>query len=196
MRTAFLAFPVAFTVATAALPAAAVGAPDNRMIGRVLDQAGLVGVWGTDCDNASSTEWETIAADDRGVYQSIEGGDDYVSTYDIVSAERLNVRDIRMDMVIINDEMSEAESAADQQRITVVYRIEGDRQMTWSSVGANGEKLITRGVFADGERRSEWYHRCPNGRPVPPSVDQVETDMPMTTDDGPSLPDLHKAPKS
>ncbi|MBX7248694.1 MAG: hypothetical protein K1X35_06515 [Caulobacteraceae bacterium] len=192
MRTAFLALAALTLVAAA--PAAAVTPPDNARIGRVLNEAGLVGVWGTHCDDVNSDDWETIAADARGVYQSVEGGDDYVSTYDIISARRLNSRDVQMDMVLIPDEDSDAEGddpeADAYNQITVVYRIEGDKQMTWSSVTSRGEKLITRGVFAGGDQRSEWYYRCPNGRPTPsaaPAGDDVEAADPAR--------DLHKAPK-
>jgi hypothetical protein len=201
MRTPFFAALAAFSLAAAA-PASAVEKADNAQVGRVLERAGLVGVWGTDCDNPASTEWETIAADERGVFQSIEGDDDAISTYDIVSARRLNSRDIRMDMVYVNDAPSDAEGeeTGDRySRITVVYRIEGDRQMTWSSVAANGDKLITAGVFADGEQRSEWYHRCPNGRPAPtaePQASEPMNEAPAAADDGSMPEDLRKAPKS
>jgi hypothetical protein len=202
MRTAFYAAVAAFALAAAA-PASAVEKADNAQVGRVLERAGLVGVWGTDCDNAGSTEWETIAADDRGVFQSIEGSDDAISTYDIVSARRLNSRDIRMDMVYVNDEPSDAEGedpdSGAYSRITVVYRIEGDKQMTWSSVAANGDKLITSGVFAGGEQRSEWYHRCPNGRPVPtaePDASEPMNAAPANIDEAPMADDVHKAPKT
>ena len=54
---------------------------------------------------------------------------------------------------------------ADDQKLVIVYRLEPDRQMTWSSYVEGGQALITDGVSISG-RQSAWYNRCPNGLPA------------------------------
>jgi len=158
MRRLFLA---AAFLALSAVPSLA----DNAQVKRVLEEARLMGTWGVDCEAmASSTDWEQIVVDERGVAQSIVGGDDSIWTYDIVEAERLNAGEVRLKFVPVEDPN---EGEDDREPIILVYRIDGDRQMTWRSTRASGGALITDGLFADGETRSEWYQRCPKGIPVP-----------------------------
>ena len=164
MRTLVFAGLAALTLAAA--PATA--ATDNAGIRRVVESFGLMGDWGVDCDAMpSSTEWETIEVSDKGVVQSIEGGDDVITTYNIIEARRLNRREIRMKLQYVPEDGEEGGDYSPDEAVTVVYRVEANRQMTWSSVGANGEKLIERGQFVTSEGSSQWYQRCPRGIPVP-----------------------------
>jgi len=170
MRSFLLAAAAAtaLSVGLAAAPAHAGGAPNYAKVRRVLDSMGLMGSWGVDCNAMpSSTQWETIEVTDKGVVQSVEGGDDSISTYRIISAKRLNRTDVRMKFLYIPEGGTDAEDGGEpspEQATTVVYRVEANRQMTWSSVGPDGEALITAGVFADGDEHSEWYNRCPADR--------------------------------
>ncbi len=192
MRTVTLAALAAFSLAPAlsAAPASAadaapvnapVDAATRAKVRQVFEAAGLIGTWGVDCNaQASSTEWEIITVESDGSVQTAMGGDDELDVFDVVDARRLNSRDVWM-KVIAED---------DGRPMTFVYRVEPNRQMTWSSVNAEGRKLITRGVFANGEDRSSWYNRCPAGVPAPgprPAADAPTTADPAT--------DLHKAPK-
>lgn len=177
MRNLMIAAVAATTLSLglAAVPAHADSAPNYVEVRRVLETMGLLGTWGVDCNAMpSSTEWETIEVTDKGVVQSVEGGDDVISTYLIIDARRLNSREVRMRLLYVPEEGpdSEGDDYSPDQVTTVVYRVEGDRQMTWSSVGASGEPLITDGVFIggdgeDGSGRSKWYNRCPRGVPTP-----------------------------
>ena len=149
-------------LALSAFPAAA----DPAEVKRVLEEAGLFGHWGVDCEAmASSTEWEQIVVDARGVPQSIVGGDDSIWTYDIVAAERLDADEVRMSFSPVDLPGDDVVSPDDG--IVVVYRVEANRQMTWQSTTAGGERLIADGRFRDGDSRSEWYNRCPKGIPTP-----------------------------
>lgn len=162
---------IALSFGLAAVPAHADSAPDYAKVRRVLDSMGLMGTWGVDCNAMpSSTDWETIEVTDKGVVQSVEGGDDVISTYRIISAKRLNRTDVRMKFLYIPEGGTDAEDGGDpspEQATTVVYRVEANRQMTWSSIGPDGEALITAGVFADGDEHSEWYNRCPAAPAAP-----------------------------
>ncbi len=191
MRTLIFAALAAFalTPALAAAPARAaesVPAPPavsaaNAKVRQVFEAAGLIGTWGVDCNaQASSTEWEIITIEPDGSVQTAMGGDDELDVFDVVDARRLNSRDIWM-KVIAED---------DGRTMTFVYRVEANRQMTWSSINAEGRKLITRGLFANGDDRSSWYNRCPAGVPAPGP-------RPTVTPPGPATPanDLRKAPK-
>ena len=191
MRTLILAALAAFalTPALAAAPArAAESVPTppavsaaNAKVRQVFEAAGLIGTWGVDCNaQASSTEWEIITIEPDGSVQTAMGGDDELDVFDVVDARRLNSRDIWM-KVIAED---------DGRAMTFVYRVEANRQMTWSSVNAEGRKLITRGLFANRQDRSSWYNRCPAGVPAPGPRATV-------TPPGPATPanDLRKAPK-
>lgn len=159
MRTLVFAGLAALTLA-----APATAATDNAGIRRVIESMGLMGEWGVDCDAMpSSTEWETIAVSDKGVVQSIEGGDDVITTYNIIEATRLNRREIRMKLQYIPEDGPDNEGGdySPDEATTVVYRVEANRQMTWSSVGPDGEPLITRGQFVTSDGSSKWYNRCP-----------------------------------
>jgi hypothetical protein len=154
MRIHLLAASAALTFAAAAFPTRA----DNADVQRVLSGAGLMGSWAVDCSaTPGETEYEDIVSDARGGVQSLEGGHEYQSNYDIVEAERVGDHDVRMRMIPLplDDEQPPAGP------IVVVYRVEGDQQMTWSSVTAAGEVLIAEGQFAGSEQHSQWYHRCP-----------------------------------
>lgn len=153
---------VAALLVLAAAPARA----DPAAVREVLEEARLIGTWGVDCAAmASSLDWEQIVVDDRGVPQSIVGGDDSIWTYDIVDAEILLGGDVRMRFEPV-DGPGEAD-AGQLSALVLVYKVERDRQMTWHSRRVGGQVLITEGLFADGETRSEWYYRCPNGIPTP-----------------------------
>jgi hypothetical protein len=188
MRTIILAAIAAFalTPALAAAPASAAGTPAaapvsaaaNAKVRQVFEAAGLIGTWGVDCNApASSTEWEIITIEPDGSVQTAMGGDDELDVFAIVEARRLNSRDIWMKVI----------AEEDGRAMTFVYRVEPNRQMTWSSINSEGRRLITRGLFANGQDRSSWYNRCPAGVPAPGP-------RPAAT---PSTPagDLHKAPK-
>ena len=169
MRTLILAALAAFALspALAAAPARATEAPaaapavdaaTRAKVRQVFEAAGLIGTWGVDCNaQASSTEWEIITIEPDGSVQTAMGGDDELDVFDIVDARRLNNRDIWM-KVIAED---------DGRPMTFVYRVEPNRQMTWSSINAEGRRLITRGRFANGQDQSSWYNRCPAGVPAP-----------------------------
>ena len=159
MRTLF-----ALTALVAALSAAPVlaadPAPENAAVRRTLEAAGLMGVWGVDCDAmASSLQWEQIVMGDDGWVQSVEGGDDSIASYRITAVERLNATDLRMTFAPVDP-------AVDGEGLEVVYRVEPDRQMTWSSKTQAGEVLVADGRFTDGEM-GQWYQRCPKGIPTP-----------------------------
>lgn len=164
MRRLLLA-AVCLALSTGALSTGAAAA-DPAAVREVMEEARLIGTWGLDCQAmASSTDWEQIIVDERGVVQSIVGGDDSIWTYDIIDAEILLGGDVRMTFQPV--EAPGGEDARGQGPLLLVYRVEADRQMTWHSRRAGGQALITEGVFADGETRSEWYQRCPNGIPTP-----------------------------
>lgn len=164
MRSLILALSVA--TALMGLASAPPALADNAAVKRTLEEVGLIGTWGLDCEAmASSTGWEEIVVDERGVVQSIEGGDNSIYTYDIVEATRLDERDVRMKFVPVDDDGDDEDDAG--ENLIVVYRVEADRQMSWSSRLEGGDALITDGLFRDGETRSQWYQRCPKGIPVP-----------------------------
>jgi hypothetical protein len=188
MRTVILAALAAFalTPALSAAPARAadaapVDAATRAKVRQVFEAAGLIGTWGVDCNApASSTEWEIITIEPDGSVQTAMGGDDELDVFDIVDARRLNSRDIWMKVI----------DTEDGDAMTFVYRVEANRQMTWSSINAEGRRLITRGRFANGQDQSSWYNRCPAGVPGP---------GPRPAADAPTGPDpandLRKAPK-
>lgn len=171
MRTLILAATAAFALAVAPASAAeptpspAANAAANAKVRQVFEAAGLIGTWGVDCNApASSTEWEIITVEPDGSVQTAMGGDDELDVFTIVDARRLNSRDIWMKVIAEDDGKS----------MTFVYRVEPNRQMTWSSINSEGRRLITRGLFANGSDRSSWYNRCPAGVPAPgprPTVD-------------------------
>jgi len=135
--------------------------------GRVLQEAGLVGAWAVDCADPNEFDRETIGPGPRGFFQSVMGGDDYLETYDIVAARRLDGGDVEMALRPVAEDEDGA-GGGDAADLAVVYRVEGDRQMTWSSIDAGGRPLITDGVLAgDGTQKSLWYHRCDAGRILP-----------------------------
>lgn len=189
MRTLILAALAAFALAPtlSAAPARAADAPapvdaaTRAKVRQVFEAAGLIGTWGVDCNaQASSTEWEIITIEPDGSVQTAMGGDDELDVFEIVEARRLNSRDIWMKVV----------DTEDGDSMTFVYRVEPNRQMTWSSINAEGRRLITRGLFANRQDRSSWYNRCPAGVPGPGP-------RPAVTPPGPATPatDLRKAPK-
>lgn len=166
MRTLLLAALAAFALspAFAAAPASAAGAPADAAtrakVRQVFEAAGLIGTWGVDCNaSASSTEWEVITVEPDGSVQSAMGGDDEITTFDIIDARRLNSREVWMKVI----------NTDDGESMTFVYRVEPNRQMTWSSINGEGQRLITRGRFANGDDTSSWYNRCPAGIPQPRS---------------------------
>jgi hypothetical protein len=166
MRT-MLFGALAALVLTAA-PAHAGGAPNYPKVRKVLEAAGLMGRWGVDCDApAGSTEWETIEVTDKGIVQSVEGGDDVISTYYITEARRLSATEVRMKLLYIPEGGTDAEDddiPGGENATTVVYRVEANRQMTWTSIGPDGAPLITDGAFIDSDEHSKWYNRCPAER--------------------------------
>lgn len=193
MRTVTLAALAAFALAPAlaaapvrAAESAAANTPApsavsaaNAKVRQVFEAAGLIGTWGVDCNaQASSTEWEIITLEPDGSVQTAMGGDDELDVFDVVDARRLNSRDIWMKVIDTDD----------GKAMTFVYRVEPNRQMTWSSINSEGRRLITRGKFANGQDESSWYNRCPAGAPGP---------RPAAAPEAPATPanDLHKAPK-
>jgi len=157
--------PLAFAAALLALAAAPARA-DPAAVADVLQEARLFGTWGVDCSAmASSLDWEQIVMDPGGVPQSIVGGDDSIWTYEIVDAEILLGGDVRMTFRPIDG--PGGEDVTERSALSLVYRVERDRQMTWHSRRVGGQVLITEGLFADGETRSDWYYRCPRGIPTP-----------------------------
>lgn len=191
MRTVILAALAAFalTPTLTPAPARAAGAPAatpanaaaNAKVRQVFEAAGLIGTWGVDCNAASSSEWEIITVEPDGSVQTAMGSVDEPDVYDIVDARRLNSREIWMKVIDVDDGKS----------MTFVYKVEPNRQMTWSSINSEGRRLITRGVFANGEDRSSWYNRCPAGVPAP-APRPAATPTPTTAD---PANDLRKAPK-
>lgn len=126
---------------------------DSARIKGVLEEAGLIGVWGVDCDGPlDSPEWETIGVAADGSPQTTLGGGAQSTDFRIVDASRTAPGEVK------------AKVETDDRHLVIVYRIEGDRQMTWSSSIEGGEALITDGVSISG-RQSAWYNRCPNGLP-------------------------------
>jgi hypothetical protein len=112
---------------------------------------GLMGAWAVDCTKVAGEDngWETIIAEGGRVSSTVEAGS--TNVYDILAARRLSASDTEMRFRL----------RGDQSNITVVYRRESDRQMTWSSVDSDGEDLIVEGRFAGGGEMGEWYQRCP-----------------------------------
>lgn len=138
--------------ATGAPPPAA-SAAENARIKGVLEEAGLVGTWGVDCEGPlNSAEWERIEIEPSGVARTHLGGGDYTMDYLIVDAVRTAPGEVK------------ATVQADDKHLVIVYRLEQDRQMTWASSIEGGETLISEGVSKSG-RQSAWYNRCPNGLP-------------------------------
>lgn len=135
-------------------PAAAASRADNARIKGVLEDAGLIGAWGVNCAGPlNSAEWETIAIEADGTPKTTLGGGTLTMDYVIVDAERTAPGEVK------------ATVAADNEKLVIVYRVEADRQMTWSSAIEGGQTLITNGVSVSG-RHSAWYNRCPNGLPA------------------------------
>src|SRR3569832_730952 len=101
MRTLFFAgFAALFLTAAPAAADPVTLHPTDAATVRVIRDAGLMGVWGVDCNAmASSTEWETIALSDKGVLTSEQGGDDVISTYLIMDAVRLSPTEVRMKLL-------------------------------------------------------------------------------------------------
>jgi len=135
-------------------PPVATSPADNARIKGVLEEAGLIGTWGVNCSGPlNSAEWETISIEADGTPKTRLGGGTMSMDYVIVDAERTTPGEVT------------AKVNADDRRLVVVYRLERDRQMTWSSRIEGGDALITDGVSISG-RQSAWYNRCPNGLPA------------------------------
>lgn len=115
----------------------------------VLQAQGLIGVWAVDCHRAPSADngRETIRTEGLRVISIVE--EQAVFVAEILSARRIDSRDTEM-------HMREREYGVN---FDVVYRREGDRQMTWSSMDSDGEALITEGRLANGEM-GKWYRLC------------------------------------
>jgi hypothetical protein len=129
-------------------------AADKDRIKGVLEDAGLVGTWGVNCEGPlDSAEWERIEIEADGAARTHLGGGQYRTDYLIVDAVRTAPGEVK------------ATVEADDQKLVIVYRLEPDRQMTWSSYVEGGQALITDGVSISG-RQSAWYNRCPNGLPA------------------------------
>lgn len=142
--------PASETAPAAAAPSRA----DNARIKGVLEDAGLIGTWGVNCAGPlNSAEWETIGIEADGTPKTHLGGGTLTTDYVIVDAARTAPGEVK------------ATVNADDQRLVIVYRVETDRQMTWSSNVEGGQALITDGVSISG-RQSAWYNRCPNGLPA------------------------------
>lgn len=139
--------------ATETSPAPPPSSTDNARIRGVLEEAGLIGTWGVNCAGPlDSVEWERIAVEADGVVRTHLGGGDQSMDYLIIDAVRTGPGEVK------------ATVQADSEKLVVVYRLERDRQMTWSSFIEGGQTLITDGVSISG-RRSAWYNRCPGGMP-------------------------------
>jgi hypothetical protein len=127
---------------------------DNARIKGVLEEAGLIGTWGVNCEGPlDSVEWERIEVEADGTPRTHLGGGTFSMDYLIVDAARTAPGEVK------------ATVKADDQKLVIVYRVEADRQMTWSSAIEGGQTLITDGVSISG-RHSAWYNRCPNGLPA------------------------------
>lgn len=128
--------------------------PDPK-VRKIMRDAGLMGAWAQDCSRPPSDDngWETITLERQGVVSTMETPGEQ-SRYLILDAGRVNPTDTWMRLRELTDGVN----------LTLVYRRDGDRQMTWASQDSDGEDLITDGVFSDGTR-SQWYHRCTGRKP-------------------------------
>lgn len=156
MRAVALTLAVLTLAGCSAPPPASPPLPaaDNARIMDVLDEAGLIGTWGVNCDGPlDSAEWETIGVAADGSPQTTLGGGARSTDFRIVDAASTTPGEVK------------AKVETDGRRLVIVYRIEGDRQITWSSSIEGGDALITDGVSISG-RQSAWYNRCPNGLPA------------------------------
>jgi len=128
---------------------------DRARVKLVLEESGLVGTWGVDCSGPrASPDWEHIQIDEGGLARTVLGADEYETSYTFIDAARTAPGEVKATVV----------ADAPDRKLVVVYRVDGDRQMTWATATTDGEPLITDGVSKSG-RHSEWYHRCPNGIP-------------------------------
>ena len=116
---------------------------------KVLAGQRLLGVWAVDCKKPAGPDnsRETIMSENGRPIAVLEEGERWVA--DIVTARRVSARDTRM-------HLREREHGVNYH---VVYRREGKRQITWSSMDSDGEDLIVRGRFNNGQR-GKWHRLC------------------------------------
>ena len=156
MRAVALTLAVLALAGCSAPPPASppLSAAENSRIKGVLEEAGLIGTWGVNCNGPlDSAEWETIGVAADGSPQTTLGGGAHSTDFRIVDAASTTPGEVR------------AKVETDGRHLVIVYRIEGDRQITWSSSIEGGDALITDGVAISG-RQSAGYNRCPNGLPA------------------------------
>lgn len=151
MRTLILA-AVLIGLAGAAQAGPDSGPPapqSDAAVQRVMRSQKLMGVWAVDCGKpaGAGNPYETIALEGSKVVAILEEGERFVA--DVVTARRLSRRDTAI-------HLREREYGVNYH---VVYRREGDRQMTWSSMDSDGEDLIVEGRLNNGEM-GKWYQRC------------------------------------
>jgi hypothetical protein len=153
----------ALTLACALASAPPAAAADKAGARRALERAGLIGSWAEDCARPPSTgnAWEIIAIDGEGVATTTDYEGPDGAGFIIASARRLNSRDLKMRLEVEPGVLE----------MTVVYRIEGDRQRTWSVANEHGVVMVRDGQWAlDEVGQSAWYQRCP-GPPAFPASD-------------------------
>ncbi|MBX7248695.1 MAG: hypothetical protein K1X35_06520 [Caulobacteraceae bacterium] len=155
-----LAACVAALVAT---PADA--APNRAKIRRVIEQAGLMGWSAQDCSRpaGSGNAWEQFSVDEDGYVLDIDYEGTDGEPFYVVDARRLSNGDLRMKLEVNLGEPD----------LTVTYRLEGGRHMTWTSRTAEGTLLIDESRWVNSEEAgaSVWYTRCPGPPPEPAPVD-------------------------
>lgn len=122
----------------------------DASVQRVMRSQRLLGVWGVDCGKpaAKSNPYETITLEGSRVVAVLNDGEE-TFVADVVTARRISRRDTAM-------HLREREYGVNYH---VVYRREGDRQMTWSSMDSDGEDLIVEGRLNTGEM-GNWHRRC------------------------------------
>lgn len=120
----------------------------------VLEKLGLLGRWAFDCAVDASRENPTI------VYAVNSAG---------VASEQFMARDPRLDRNTPLSGIMELEGGhvqwsqkAGSSRVTVILKVEGARQRTWSAVLADGSVFVSGGQF-NGGRETPWFNKCAGG---------------------------------
>ena len=145
-----------FALAAAlALLAATPALADDRATLQVLREAWLLGRWAPDCSLPAAIEnsWVFIGEDARTktiVDVETFGSEAAPSSYQVISARRLDARSVEMREVWEGDE----------ETYVSIVRIENGRMRTWEVRNAQGELQVKDGVIVVNGHANDWRTRC------------------------------------
>jgi hypothetical protein len=150
---------VACLTAIALATAGPAFAASKSKVRKVIEAAGLMGWSAQDCSKPAGADnaWERFEVGEEGYVtdSDFEGTDG--SSFYVVDARKLKTGEIWMRLEVNLGEPD----------LTVTYRIEGQRHMTWTARTAEGTLVIDQGKWVNSDEAGEsaWYTRCPGPPP-------------------------------